>query len=350
MKCPICNKEYQLTDSFCPNCGYEIHILPGNISDAAREYEETREKSFRKTWVALNESHADSQRLEAENSIIQQKFDEKEQELKDIVAQYEKLDNQLKALQEERDQLLSQISERKSTIQKLRDQISDYLSLKKEKEDLKSKSNKWESKYNGLFADMSEAQRKISQIQSQLQSTTKEKEEWKSKSKEWESKYNSLFADMSEAQHKISQIQSQLKSVTEEKERLEDALSKKNNGQTNNTNSTNPHASSPQNRGERKGEVIFTDGQHTIKQDVYSGNNVYKTPQSLYTNLRGDLFAIVEDSGGFTIYDRCGSLKKASGRGVGEKGEQIFNGDVFNIGSIQIQIELPDINLDDINF
>ena len=155
---------------------------------------------------------------------------------------------------------------------------------------------------------------------------------------------------MSEAQRKISRLQSQLESMTAKKARLEAALSKINNPQTSNTDSTNPQPSNPQNRGERKGEVIFTDGQHTIKQDVYSGNNVYKTPQSLYTNLRGDLFAIVENSGGFTIYDRCGSLKKASGRGVGEKGEQIFNGDVFNIGSIQIQIELPDINLDDINF
>lgn len=177
MICPICNEEYQLTDSFCPNCGYEIHILPGNISDAAREYEETREKSFRKTWVALNESHADSQRLEAENSIIQQKFDEKEQELKDIVAQNEKLDNQLKALQEERDQLLSQISERKSTIQKLKDQISDYLDqraqLKKEKEEWKTKSDKWESKFNELSTKMSEAQYTIEQQKSQIQNTKK---------------------------------------------------------------------------------------------------------------------------------------------------------------------------------
>ena len=114
MICPICNKEHQPTDDFCPTCGYEIHNFPDpdNISDAVRKYEETREKSYRKTWVALNESHADSQRLEAENSKIQQKFDEKEQELKDIVAQKEKLDSQLKTLEKERNQLLSQINEK----------------------------------------------------------------------------------------------------------------------------------------------------------------------------------------------------------------------------------------------
>jgi DNA repair exonuclease SbcCD ATPase subunit len=350
MKCPICNEEYQLTDSFCPNCGYEIHILPGNISDAAREYEETREKSYKKTWVALNESQADSQRLEAENSKIQQKFDEKEHELKDIVAQNEKLDIQLKALEEERNQLLSQITERKSTIQKLRDQIGDYLSLKKEKEDMKSKSNEWESKYNGLFADMSDAQRKISQIQSQLQSMTKEKEEWKSKSEEWESKYNSLFADMSEAQHKISQIKSKLKSVTEEKERLEGVLSKRNNSQTNNSNSTNPQTSSPQNRGERKGEVLFTDGQHEIKQGIYTGRNVYLAPQIMHSDYDGDLFTIIENNGVYTLYDNCGAVKKANGRAVREKGEQVTDGDIFCIGLIQIHIILPEIDFNSINF
>lgn len=176
MNCPICNKELQPTDAFCPSCGYEIHVLPGNISDAAREYEETREKSYRKTWVALNESHADSQRLEAENSIIQQKFDEKEQELKDIVAQNEKLDNQLKALEEERNRLRSQIeekqadiSERKSTIQKLRDQIRDYL-------DQRAQSNKekeeWKTKYDELSKKMSEAQLEIDRLKTELKSNS----------------------------------------------------------------------------------------------------------------------------------------------------------------------------------
>lgn len=176
MICPICNKELQPTDAFCPSCGYEIHVLPGNISDAAREYEETREKSYRKTWVALNESHADSQRLEAENSIIQQKFDEKEQELKDIVAQNEKLDNQLKALEEERNRLRSQIeekqadiSERKSTIQKLRDQIRDYL-------DQRAQSNKekeeWKTKYDELSKKMSEAQLEIDRLKTELKSNS----------------------------------------------------------------------------------------------------------------------------------------------------------------------------------
>ena len=95
MNCPICNKELQPTDAFCPTCGYEIHILPGNISDAVRKYEETREKSFRKTWVALNESHADSQRIENQNKEIQLALDNKQEELAIITNQNKELVNQL---------------------------------------------------------------------------------------------------------------------------------------------------------------------------------------------------------------------------------------------------------------
>lgn len=307
MNCPICNKELQLTDNICPICGFEIHIYPSG-SDAAREYEETREKSYRKTWEALNESQAVSKRLEAENSKIQQSLDKKEQEVKDTVAKNEKIDIQLKALEEERNRLLFQISEHNGTIQTLQNQIRDCIDIKKEKE------------------------------------------EWKTKSEAWESKYNSLFADMSEAQRKMSQIESQLKSVTEEKERLEDALSKKNNSQTNNTNSTNPHTSSPQNRGERKGEVLFTDGQHEVKQDIYTGSNVYLAPQIMHSNYSGELFTIIEDDGVFTIYDNCGGVKKANGRSVREKGEQVTDGDIFSIGLIQIRIILPEIDYNNINF
>lgn len=307
MNCPICNKELQLTDNICTTCGFEIHIYPSG-SDAAREYEETREKSYRKTWKALNESQAVSKRLEAENSKIQQSLDKKEQEVKDIVAKNEKIDIQLKALEEERNRLLSQISEHNGTIQTLQNQIRDCIDIKKEKE------------------------------------------EWKTKSEAWESKYNSLFADMSEAQRKMSQMESQLKSVTEEKERLEDALSKKNNSQTNNTNSTNPHTSSPQNRGERKGEVLFTDGQHEIKQAIYTGSNVYLAPQIMHSDHDGDLFTIIEKNGVFTIYDNCGALKKANGRAIREKGEQITDGDILSIGSIKIQIKLPEIDFNNIDF
>lgn len=402
--CPICGQIY--SSALCPRCGFENRLmLVSEPNPIIQQIDEQRIEIAKRSWdfaIKLQEEiesltkenqNAQSQITELnqtieglnsqinklsavddENKSLRQELVEQQQNIDALSAERDKLLNEKSQLNKERKELedrikdlsdklssahldnsrleaeLKEKQEGTSQFQKLKDQISDYLSLKKEKEDLKSKSNEWESKYNGLFADMSEAQRKISQIQSQLQSTTKEKEEWKSKSKEWESKYNSLFADMSEAQHKISQIQSQLKSVTEEKERLEDALSKKNNSQTNDTNSTNPHASSPQNRGERKGEVLFTDGQHEIKQDIYTGSNVYLAPQIMHPDHDGDLFTIIENNGVFTIYDNCGAIKKANGRAVREKGEQVTDGDIFSIGLIQIHIILPEIDFNNINF
>lgn len=172
MKCPICNEEYQLTDSFCPNCGYEIHILPGNISDAARKYEETREKNYRETWKALYDSKTASQRAETLNKEIQHALDNKQEELAIITNQNKELVNQLSQAHYDISQLRSQIKEKqedKSTIQKLKDQISDYLDqraqLKKEKEE-------WKTKYDELFKKMSEAQFELDRLKTELKSNS----------------------------------------------------------------------------------------------------------------------------------------------------------------------------------
>ena len=55
MNCPICNKELQLTDAFCPNCGFEIHILPVSASDVVKEYESSRIENYKKIWGTLKD-------------------------------------------------------------------------------------------------------------------------------------------------------------------------------------------------------------------------------------------------------------------------------------------------------
>ena len=66
MNCPICNKEFQLTDAFCPNCGFEIHILPESASDAVKEHENERTKRFNETWNALQDSVVKEQKFETD--------------------------------------------------------------------------------------------------------------------------------------------------------------------------------------------------------------------------------------------------------------------------------------------
>ena len=144
MNCPICNKEFQLTDAFCPSCGYEIHILPGNISDAAHEYEEMRAERYKETWDALNNYKDTVAKLEAENDAIQNELDAKVQQLEEKNNQYEKLNNQLAGLKKEIESI-AQIEDKQigsldfsGVIKQLREQIGDYLKRKEEKSQIES--------------------------------------------------------------------------------------------------------------------------------------------------------------------------------------------------------------------
>lgn len=297
MNCPICKTELQPTDAFCPNpkCGYEIHIYPSE-SKAMAEYEEKRAKNFRNTcWKALKESQAEAQNLVVQSKEIQQKLDEKQKELDD------KTKN-----------LVNLLSEARHEIAQLETQL-------KEKQESASKF-----------------QKSIEKFQEQISTFLKQESQYKSEIEEWEKKYGSLFAQMNLAQLEISQLKSQLQSMTKEKERLENTLKKQNNKPAS-SNPSDSASSSNQNRGESKGEVVFSDGQHTVKQDVYSGNNVFKTPRSLNTNLSGDLFGIKAANAWF-LFDLCGKIRDDRYRGIKNEGKQIFDKEIFYIDSITIQV------------
>lgn len=47
MKCPICNHELLQNESFCPQCGFEIHILPEGVSEAVKAYENARIEKYK---------------------------------------------------------------------------------------------------------------------------------------------------------------------------------------------------------------------------------------------------------------------------------------------------------------
>ena len=50
MKCPICNYELPQDESFCPQCGFEIHILPACVSKELGEYESRRVEDYKILW------------------------------------------------------------------------------------------------------------------------------------------------------------------------------------------------------------------------------------------------------------------------------------------------------------
>lgn len=49
-KCKVCGGDLNLSDSFCPQCGFEHHILPEPVSNEVRMYEEKRINACKKVW------------------------------------------------------------------------------------------------------------------------------------------------------------------------------------------------------------------------------------------------------------------------------------------------------------
>ena len=167
MNCPICNKELQLTDAFCPNCGFEIHIYPAN--DATKAFEKTREEKYKDTWKALNDSKTEVQKLEIQSQKIQQKLDEKQKELDDSIKD---LSDKLSLAHLENSRLEAQLKEKQEgasqfqkTIKKLQEQIGDYLNQITQR---KTEKDEWKSKCDQLSKELSEKQNEIEGLKAEL--------------------------------------------------------------------------------------------------------------------------------------------------------------------------------------
>ena len=95
-----------------------------------------------------------------------------------------------------------------------------------------------------------------------------------------------------------------------------------------------------------KGSVIMSVGGKKYTFIIYSGDNTFTAPDGV--GICGDMFRIVESDGAYKIYDTCGLLRKANGKSVKSHGEEISNGLIFTINNARIELDLPEINLDDI--
>ena len=45
-KCKVCGHPYPLNETFCPECGFERHVLPQPVTKEVEEYENKRIKVF----------------------------------------------------------------------------------------------------------------------------------------------------------------------------------------------------------------------------------------------------------------------------------------------------------------
>lgn len=52
MKCPICDFEHESMD-YCPECGFERHLLMNSASEEIKQYEQQRIEHAKQTWDKL---------------------------------------------------------------------------------------------------------------------------------------------------------------------------------------------------------------------------------------------------------------------------------------------------------
>lgn len=310
MTCPICNHELPQNESFCPQCGFEIHILPEGVSDAVKVYENARITNYIKIWDTIQNTNTTLQKQEEEKSSLQTELSSSQEKLQIATQQVADLTKQISSAQKEINSLEAQLKAKQGSIAKFLSNISDLTKIKEEDRERLARITDERDKLNAQYRDLSNK--------------------------------------MSEAQYAIQQLESRLQTLITEKERLEGLLAQQQSNPQSNTSNISASSSHNSNNRERKGEVEFVDKSIKIKQNIYEGTNIYALPTQMRSSYQRDVFSISLKDGRYVIKDCCGALKKANGRSVHERGEELFNGDLYNIGSIQIIIHLPEFNLDNI--
>ena len=136
-KCKICDHELTFSDTFCPECGFEVHILPVSVNKEIQEYEREREDTYRKL---MNEHKRKEEVLSGQMTSLQESK--------------EKLERKSKEKQESDQLKIDKLTEELNQCKK------DFNQLKKEKDNLTTKKNEIEkelgdyrNKYNAYLED-----------------------------------------------------------------------------------------------------------------------------------------------------------------------------------------------------
>ena len=106
-KCKVCGGDLNLSDSFCPQCGFEHHILPEPVSEEVKRYEEKRIKAYKKAWEEHKQGYENLKKnYEAEvskNKTLEQSFKEEKAKTRAAEQEKERLKGQVDKVQKELD-------------------------------------------------------------------------------------------------------------------------------------------------------------------------------------------------------------------------------------------------------
>lgn len=141
MNCPICNKELQPNDTFCPECGFEIHILPNEVSDEIVAYERERKRKYKEMkekhskevenlseQLSLSKNELESQKAkttsdQATIDQLNQRIGELTKDLEQRTEDLNKANKTSEDLQEKNKQLEADVKGSKAEVEKLKEEL-----------------------------------------------------------------------------------------------------------------------------------------------------------------------------------------------------------------------------------
>ncbi len=126
-KCPICGE--MVNSYFCENCGFEIHILPADISDEVKAYEQGRVAKYKETRQKLVSSEEKCEKLSGELEEQKKKDKELSDKLSSVNKEFEthKKDAASKAMYDKAkiDQLTNDLKQRNKDLEEAKRNVAD---------------------------------------------------------------------------------------------------------------------------------------------------------------------------------------------------------------------------------
>ena len=101
MNCPICNKEITLRTMFCEHCGFEIHILPEDVCDAVRAYEQERIEKYKERMQLMSEAENKANELTGQLLAATNRADAAEETVADRTKEIQEIQKEKNELREQ---------------------------------------------------------------------------------------------------------------------------------------------------------------------------------------------------------------------------------------------------------
>lgn len=144
-KCKICGEGVNLSDSFCPQCGFEHHILPEPISVEVKMYEENRIKVCKKVWEEHNQGLK-----------LRKAYDDEMAKKKTLEQELEKARKKTQSVEEEKERYKAQVDKAQKELSSAK---KDNQGLVDKVLNLTSRNNTLENKMNIALIELEKAKK-----------------------------------------------------------------------------------------------------------------------------------------------------------------------------------------------